>query len=250
MPVYNADAIVIRVRDFAEADKLVTFFTREEGKVHAVARGARRPRSRFAPATQLFTHCRVQCYSGRSLDTLTQVDITTSFRLLREDLTRLAYGSYICELTDATAQDRQKLESPFLLLLATLHLLDTPEVDPEPVAHAFELKLLSLLGFRPALGDCVGCGGPLPAGDLRFSPALGGALCSRCHGGGERIFMLSGAGRATMGQLLAADLRQVPGVPLPPPVAREIGQILEFYVEWRLEKRLRSLEFLHAVRGR
>lgn len=249
MAVYNADAIVIRVRDFDEADKIVTLFTREEGKVQAVAKGARRPRSRFAAATQLFTHCRVQCYSGRSLDTLSQVEITGSFRLLREELVRMAYGTYICELVDDMAPERQKLEAPYLLLLATLHLLATDGVDPEPVTRAFELKLLSLLGFRPVLGECVSCGGPLPAGEVRFSPPLGGALCDRCHGDGQRVLLIRRGALEAMRHLLDGDLRRAPLLRLGPDLGADVGRALEDYVEWRLEKRLRSLEFLHAVRA-
>lgn len=247
MAVYNAEAIVVRVRDFDEADKIVTLFTREEGKVQAVAKGARRPRSRFAAATQLFTHCQVQCYSGRNLDTLGQIDIVESFRLMREDLVRMAWATYICELVDEMAQERQKLEAPYLLLLMTLHLIATAGVEPEPVARAFELKLLSLLGFRPVLGECVACAGPLPAADVRFSPALGGALCNRCHGEGERIFMLSRDSLEALRHLLDGDLRRAHLLRLEPGVAAEVSRAMEHYVEWRLEKRLRSLEFLHAV---
>ncbi len=246
--IYNADAIVVRVRDFQEADKLVTLFTRERGKVQAIARGARRPRSRLAAVTQLFTHCRVQCYGGRNLDTLSQAEITESFRLLREDLTRMAYGTYLCELTDAVIQEDQSLEDGYLLLLTSLHLLATAGVDAGLVSQAFVLKLLALLGLRPVLHRCATCQNPLPAAELRFSPALGGALCNRCYGEGERVLLIGQETLVAMRDLLDGDLRQAPLLQLEPGVGAEINRVLEAFVEWRLEKRLRSLEFLQTVR--
>lgn len=240
---------MVRVRDFDEADKIVTLLTREEGKVSAVARGARRPRNRFAAATQIFTHCQVSLFSGRKLDTLSQVEIRESFRLLREDLVRMASATYLCELVDETVQEKQRMETVYLLLLSTLHLLAAADIPPEPVVHAFELKLMALLGFRPVLHACASCGGALPPGPVRFSPGLGGVLCDQCPGeeGGLVVRITRGAVE-TMRHLLEGDLRKAHLLRMGPDIRAEVARTLELYIGYRLERRLRSLEFLKSLR--
>lgn len=248
MPAYNAEAIVVRVRDLGEADKVVHLLTRDRGKVAAVARGARRPRSRLAAATQLFTYCHVQCWTGRNLDTLSQAEIRDSFPAVREDLVRTAWAAYACELVDEMAQERQPVPEAFALLLAALRLLASP-ADPEVVGHAFTLQVLSALGFRPALDRCAGCGGPLGTGPhVRFSAAAGGALCPDCHGDGERVRLLARGTLEAMRHLLAADLATPPRLRLGPDMARELAATLDEYVEYRLERRPRSLAFLQSLR--
>lgn len=235
------------MRDFGEADKIVTLLTREEGKVQAVAKGARRPRNRHAAATQLFTHCQVQLFTGRNLDTLSQTEMKTAFRLLLEDLERMAWATYLCELVDETVPLRERVDGIFLLLLTTLHLLASAGVPPESVARAFELKLLHHLGFRPVLEQCAACGGALPQGPVRFSPGQGGALCAACHGEGEAVLRLSRGTLETMRHLLNGDLRRAHLVKPGPEVRAELAQALEAYITYRVEKPLKSLAFLRSV---
>lgn len=237
---------MIRVRDFDEADKVVTLLTRDEGKVQAVARGARRPRSRYAAATQLFTHCQVAMYHGRNLETLSQIEIVDSFRFLREDLVRMAYATYMMELVDETVKEKQRQEALFLLLLTTLHLLGS-DTDPEPLLHAFELKLLTLLGFKPQLDACVHCGEPVEGTEIRFSPGLGGVLGPSCPSEGESVTRISRGALETMRRLQSGDLRRTHVIQVSPGTAAEIAHVLDSYIELRTERRLRSLEFLHQV---
>lgn len=250
MALYNADAIVIRVRDFDEADKIVTLLTREEGKVQAVAKGARRPRNRFSAACQLFTHAKVQCFHGRNMDTLSQTEITESFRKLREDLTKMAYATYACELMDEMLKEKEKNnETPFLLLLTTLHLFNEGE-NPESLLRAYELKLLSILGFRPNLEDCVSCGSALPEGPfVRFAPGPGGTLCDRCSGEGEAVLRLSRGALESMKRLMDADIRKTHVIRFSAEMQAEIARALEHYITYRTDRKLKSREFLEAVRG-
>ncbi|MFZ5815192.1 MAG: DNA repair protein RecO [Bacillota bacterium] len=251
MALYNADGIVIRVRDFDEADKVAVILTREEGKIQAVAKGARRPRNRFAAAMQLFTHVRAQLFHGRNMDTLSQVEIVESFRHLREDLVRMAYATYACEVIDALVADRQKHEPPFLLLLTSLHLFNEPEMAPEPILRAYELKLLSMLGFRPSLEACVSCGTREVAagGAVRFAPGLGGVLCPTCASEGEAVLRISRGSLETMKHLLDGDIRRAHVVRLAGETAAELDRVLSAYILMRTEKRLKSKEFLDTLRS-
>jgi DNA repair protein RecO (recombination protein O) len=249
LAIYNADAVVIRVRDFDEADKVVTLLTREEGKVQAVARGIQRPRKPLFSRRQLFTHFRAQLYHGRNLETLSQLDIVDSFRRLREDLLLMAYASYLCELADELIREKERSETPFLLLLAVLHLLNEG-TEPEPLLRAFQLKLLSMLGFRPNLEDCVSCGGPLPEGQpVRFAPGAGGTFCGKCSPDGEKAVLVSRGALETMKRLLDADIRRTHIIRLSPEVQAEVARSLDEYVTYRVEKRLKSRDFLDSMRG-
>lgn len=248
MSLYRAEAIVLRVRDFGEADKVLTLLTREEGKVQAVAKGARRPRNRLAGVTQIFTHCSLLLFRGKNLDTVSQGEITESFRQLREDLDKLAYATYFCELMDEMVKERDKNDDHFVLLLAALHLLnERPELVT--VRRWFELRLLSVLGYRPHLGTCVSCGAETEGTTLRFSPGQGGLLCPKCLGGDEEVILISRGTLETVKRLMQLDPRRAGVLRYGPETEVEMDRMLKAYIAFRLEKRLKSLEFLEMVTG-
>jgi len=185
-------------------------------------------------------------FHGRGLETLSQVEITDSFRRLREELLRMAYATYMCELVDEFIREKERQEALFLLLLATLHLLEA-ESEPAPLARAFELKLLALLGFRPQLEACVHCGEPAVGAEVRFSPELGGVLGPQCPSEGGSVLRLSRGSLETMRHLLTGDLRRAHVVRLDPATGAEVERALEAYIELRLEKRLKSRDFLRQI---
>lgn len=248
LSLYKAEAIVLRVRDFGEADKALTFLTREEGKVQAVAKGARRPRNRLAGVTQIFTHCSLLLFRGKNLDTLSQAEINDSFRRLREDLDKLAYATYFCELMDEMVKERDKNDDHFVLLLAALHLLnERPELAT--VRRWFELRLLSVLGYRPHLGTCVSCGAEIEGTTLRFSPGQGGLLCPQCLVGEDEIILISRGTLETVKRLMQMDPRRSGVLKFGPDTEAEMDRMLKAYISYRMEKRLKSLEFLEMVSG-
>lgn len=249
MALYNTEAIVIRTRDFDEADKILTLLTREEGKVTAIAKGARRPRGRYAAGAQVFTQIKASLFHGRNMDTLSQVEIVESFRMLREDLVRMAYGSYVCELMDEILKEKQRHESTYLLLLTTLHLLNEPDLDPEPHRRAYELKLLSMLGFRPSLEECVVCNSALPpTPQVRFAPELGGVLCPTCSSEGAAVHRISRGTLETVKRLLDGDIRRAGIIRVAGDMAVEIDKMVGDYIHHRTERKLKSKEFLDSVR--
>ena len=178
MALYKAEGIVLRTRNLGEADRIVTVYTRERGKVECVARGARRARSRLMGGTQLFTYARFLMFSGRNLDSLNQAEIKESFAKLREDLIQLGYASYLAELLDTMTEPGEPSEDIFFALLDAFYGLERG-VAPGTVARWFEFRLMSLLGYRPETSRCAACGGNLDA-DVRFSSKAGGLICSAC----------------------------------------------------------------------
>ncbi|BDG61400.1 DNA repair protein RecO [Caldinitratiruptor microaerophilus] len=244
MAEYNVEAIVVRVKAFGEADRLVHLLTREAGKLRVVARGARRPKSRFTPAMQLFTHCQVQCYRGRTLDGVRQVQILESFRALREDLERMAHATYACEMADELVLERQPAEAVFSLLLELLRTLASPDSVPGPALAAFQLQLLALSGFRPELGQCVACGSPVTGAHVRLSPAEGGILCERCAAGAGPVLRVARGALEAMRFLQGAGVGRAGVLRLQEGLWEQVRRAIEEFVEFRLERRLRSRAFL------
>ena len=154
---YRTEAIVLRRKDFGEADRVLTVFTPERGKVRLVAKGIRKPRSRKAGHLELFTCSRLLLAKGRDLDMVTQAETLLAYRPLREDLLRGAYAAYAVELLDRFTPDEQENAELYRLLRSMLGWL-CAEHDLALVARYYELQLLGLAGFQPDLRQCVAGG--------------------------------------------------------------------------------------------
>lgn len=244
MALYKAEALVLRTRPLGEADKIVTLLTQREGKVSAVARGARRVRSRLLGGTQLFMHGRFLLFRGKSLDTLSQAEVATPFRSLREDLTAMAQASYTAELVDLLVEEREPVEDLFALVLATWHWL-AAGTNAALALRAFELRAMAALGYQPVLAACSVCGGPL-AGRTGFSAAAGGAVCARCEPE-ARPRPISPVGLALLRHLAEAPFDNLVKLEASSQVLAEITQTLRLYVDYRLERAPRSLSFLETL---
>lgn len=237
MPVYKAEAIVVRRTNLGEADRVVTLFCRDQGKVAAAAKGARKPTSRFAGRLELFSHVRGLLAVGRTLDVVSQVEVVNAFGALREDLTRLSYAAFAAELVDRATADREPAPELFGTLRTALDLMQTG--DPEQVALWFTARLLLHSGYAPVTDHCQVCRTSV-RGDAVFSSALGGALCERDQHRDPEAATVSAAALRTIGQLLHLQPSAVGGLVLDRPLRVEVSGLLQRYAEYRLEIRLKS----------
>jgi DNA repair protein RecO (recombination protein O) len=240
MPLYSEQGIVLRSAKLGEADKIVTIMTQGSGKVRAVAKGVRKTTSRFGARVEPFTHVSLLLYRGRgALDTVTQAEIVAPHRPLREDLGLFAAGETMVEATDKVAEEHERNVRVFLLLLSGLRALETRPAEPTSVAESFLLKLLSLSGFHPNLSGCAVCGSPSPG---MFSSGQGGAVCPTCAEPGAEP-----ASRVAL-ELLAdlgnADLAEAGAIVPDPRTLREARGFLYGFVEYHLERRMKSLPML------
>ncbi|MGB7875375.1 MAG: DNA repair protein RecO, partial [Anaerolineales bacterium] len=176
-------AIVLRHADWGEADRFITLFTREQGKLRAVAKGARKITSRKAGHLEPFTHVKLQLARGRSLFIVTQADTIDAYLPLRETLVMTGTASYVVELLDRFVYEEEGANpSLFRLLAETLKRLADGE-DPWLAVRYYEMRLLDFLGFRPQLFECANCGREIKAEDQFFSFSSGGVICPRCGRG-------------------------------------------------------------------
>jgi DNA repair protein RecO (recombination protein O) len=234
--LYREQGVVLRTYKLGEADRIVVLMTQGEGKVRAVAKGVRKTRSRFGGRLEPFSHVDLSLYRGRELDIITQAEVVSLFRAVREDYDRMVAGSAMLEAVDQVAQEREAAVRVFLLLVRALRALDAAPRDPAVLLDAFLLKLMALEGYRPVLGECASCG--RSAELCAFSTVRGGALCAACRNGTESL--LDPGTVPLLAHLLTADMEQLDaGEPAPAP-RREAASVVKSYVEYHLDRRLRS----------
>ncbi|ATW27323.1 DNA repair protein RecO [Candidatus Formimonas warabiya] len=243
--LYSVDALVVRTRDFGEADKILTLYTKEQGKVQAIAKGVRKPTSRLRGGVQMFSHSRMLLYRGRSLDTVSQAETVEAFGGLQDDLLRLIYASYLAELLDGAVPDREPNEKLFLLTLLCLGLLLGD--DPELICRLYEIRLLYLLGYQPYLTECMLCHRSLGGGSFFLDPEAGGILCQNCVGDRGAKSAISPGTVLTMQKMLSMDPRQIFRLKISPMMRNELEKAFEHYLEYHLDKTLKAKRVLKTL---
>ena len=188
-------AIVLRVVDFSETSCVVNMFTRDFGKIGALAKGARRPKSPFESALDLLAVCRIVFIrkSSDSLDLLTEAKLERRFRSATRDLSRLYAGFYVAELLNELTDVGDPHPDLFEVANQTIQSIDASD-ELAPLVLRFELSALRLLGHLPSLNECVGCGKPVNATPrIAFGQISGGVLCATCRIGKQQVTSVSSA---------------------------------------------------------
>lgn len=245
--VYRTEAVVIRRSDFGEADRVLTLLT-PNGKRRVVAKGVRKTTSRLAGHIELFTHATMLLAVGRNLDIVTQSAIRENFDQLRGDLERIGAAYYAAELVDRMTEDEDENTRAFELLVGTLRALDATRSIGLVLRH-YELHLLDALGYRPQLHHCAVCQELLGEDTRHFSPAAGGALCSRCATSDREVQRMALPTFKLLRYLQAQPVEAVERLTISPETQREAEQLLRLYVRRILERDLKSAAFLEEVRG-
>jgi DNA repair protein RecO (recombination protein O) len=225
MAAEQALALVVRGTDWSETSRITTLFTREFGKVRALAKGGRRLKSSFDVSFDLLTVCRIvflrKAHGG--LDLLTEAQMAERFPALRENLPGLYAGYYVAELLSDGTQDYDPHPELFDAALETLRKLGKPGEATGDLVTRFELVWLKELGYSPRLDVCTGCGKAVPEGVPRvwYGPAAGGVVCTPCgptspdrrplSGDALRALAALTAGRPTDLEPVRAELRALLG---------------------------------------
>lgn len=252
---YRTEGIILNRRDWGEADRLITLFTPEHGKLRVIAVGARKPTTRKSGHLELFTRGVFVLARGRTFDKLTQAQTLDYFEGIRRDLTRIGQAGMICELVDRFFEEADASPAVYDLLHNALLALDSGD-NGDVVLFHFQMQLFDLVGYRPVLHHCVVCEEPLEPVAQFISVALGGVVCPACH---QRLHDEEGALARQMLRPLSlnalkvlrflqtAPWPRVRGLRLPPAVREEVRTLLELWATHHLERGLRSGRFLREV---
>jgi DNA repair protein RecO (recombination protein O) len=245
----RAEAIVLRHSDQGEADRLLTLYTREQGKVRAIAKGARKIASRKAGHLEPFTHVKLQLAKGRDLMIVTQAETIEVFMHLRDDLTRTSFAAYVVELLDRFVPDEETANPPlFRLLVETLSRLAS-EANPWLAVRFYEMRLLDYLGFRPQLFECANCENVIQAEDQFFSPALGGAVCPRCGQGLPGLWPISVEALKYLRHFQRSSFRDASRANPDDKAQKEIESVMQGYFQYLLERELNTPGFIKRVKS-
>ena len=249
MPQYKTPAVALYSLDFAEWDKLVTFFTRDFGKVKGIAKGAKRSRKRFGSGLEPLTYSTLSFFEKEraNLVRLNHCDIIESYPGIHDDVLKVGYASYLGELINEMAAEREANRELFKLFIIFLYLLNEPFFREEFI-RIFELRLLTLSGYQPELRKCVICRKEV-SGDKehRFSLNRGGLICSGCFKGSHDYPSLSGGTIKMLQRAQTIELEKVTRLFFSPQALEESRRILTRFIEYHLEKPLKSLQVLEQL---
>ena len=248
MAVRRDEAIILRTRDYSESDRLITFFSRNQGKLTGIAKGARRSKKRFVHTLEPCSHVAVT-YVDRPTSGLVRLDaseLKNAFITLRSDIARLGYASLSCEITMEISPERQANAPLFALLCKHLEQLELG-AEPENTSLLFQTRMLQLSGYGPNLQGCVQCGRQLRTGGDWFIAILQGGLVCKDHKHGQQPHPVS------LGTVML--LRQAQQLPLDKlwrlrfqrQSRQECRFLLVDLVRHYLEKDLKSLKLLYQI---
>jgi DNA repair protein RecO (recombination protein O) len=239
VPLYSDEAVVLRTRKLAEADRIITLLTRQHGVVRAVAKGVRRTSSKFGSRLEPFTHVDLQLAEGRNLDTITQAVTRAPYgAVISADYDRYTAASVMLETAERlVVEERQPSVQQYLLLVGGLRTMAAGERRPGDVLASFLLRSLAVAGYAPSFSACARCGLEGPHG--AFHPAAGGVLCARCRMPGAA--RPAGETLVLLGALLAGDWVVVDAAEQRH--RKEARGLVTAYLNWHLERGLRSLPY-------
>ena len=246
---FRTQAIILKRRDFGEADRLLTILTPDHGKIDVVAKGARKPTSHKTGHVELFTRADMLIHSGRELGIVGQVEMVAPYLGIREDLGRGAYASYCAELLDRfTAQGDEDYHNLFELFDNTLERLCIDN-DPRLAVRYYEVRLLDVVGFRPELSECVVSREAVKPEDQFFSYALGGVVSPGYAHEGSAAVPITVTTLKLLRHMQRSPYSHVKTLNITTALHNDVERIMLGYITFILERKLQSVDFIRRIRG-
>ncbi len=243
MPPVNVQAIVLRRRPLSEADKVLTLFTREMGKLSAIAKGARKPTSKLAGATETCVRARFHLAQGKTFWIVTQASVERARARLHRLLVNATAAIYACELVDCLLEENVPDEELFELLSNTLDALETSD-HPMWTLCRLENAVLLQQGYAPVLETCTRCAKPVDGEKIGFQPGSGGVLCASCARAENPVVMLSRLAWLTWRVVNAGGEAHFPGEA----AAVELERAVHLHLRYHLDREMKSTQVIWQLR--
>ncbi len=241
-------ALILKRRDFGEADRLLTIFTPGHGKLSVIAKGARKPASTKTGHVELFTRADLLIHQGRDLGLAVQAEMVAPYLEIREDLALGAYASYVVELLDRFTAEGDEDSAPlFKLLDETLERLCHDD-DPRLAVRYYEVRLLDLVGFRPELNECVISREAVQAQDQYFSYVEGGVVRPEYAAHTSSVIPIPMVTLKLLRHMQRSPYAQVKSLKISPLLHNDIERVLLGYITFLVEQKLQSVDFIHRLR--
>ena len=252
MPLLKTPAVVLKSRKWGDADRIVTYFTLQHGKVRGIARGARRMKSRFGSSLEPFVHCDLVLFEkpGDTLYRISQTDIRHAFPSIRTSLEAITGAAQLANLAGAVTADGDAVPHVFPALLEGLRAIEHSG-DPVLTAALYELEILRFAGYLPHLDRCNACQQHTNGGTWFFSPRAGGTVCSICvRQEPVPCLSVSPACLAFFRQALRMELSLLPRLKPTAAIRNELYEVIELYVECVAGRRMPRTRGMFAAEAR
>lgn len=247
-PTLKTLGLTVRYANYKDYDRMLSVLTPTEGRIDAIARGCRRPKSRLSAAAQPFAmgefafNVRGQRYA------LGQFELQESYYPLREDLTRLSYASYVTAMAAEAIQPRQQAVDEFALTLHALAFLAYSQMPPQDVAIIYTIQLMAMLGYRIETGRCVACGRPVQEGEtVGFDPRAGGVLCAACAVRAPQALAVDRGTLKMMEYIETIDPARMNVLRLSRRAREQLGAILRGFAAHRMDGARRLGRFIEKI---
>ena len=243
MSLYRDEAIILRTQKLGEADRIITMLTREHGRIRGVAKGVRRTMSKFGARLEPGSHVDIQMHIGKTFDTVTQVEAIMNYgEALTNDYQRWTIASAMLEAAERfTSQEREPALPEFALVVGAMAALSENRYDSSLILDAFLLRSLAIGGYAPSMTHCSHCEKPGP--HRYFSLVGGGSVCLACRP--SACATPAPETLALMGALLSSDWETAQGSQMRH--RREASGLVAAYLQWHLERGLRSLPMVERA---
>ena len=234
--------LVISENASGEADKYITVLTEDEGKVTLLARGAKKPKSKFMAAAGLLNYGTFHYFKGNGFNSLNSADITESFSGIKTDYEKLAYASFILEAADKTAYgDTAEL---LRLTLYALTALDKTQIQPTIINCAFKIKLLGIMGFLNTEDECVNCG---EENISFFSADEGGFLCDNCRKKFVDSVAVSNGSKRAMEYIHLSEMKKIFSFNVSETVMKELEAISDKGIRLNISREFKTDKILKTL---
>ena len=246
METFTVEAVVLRTDDFGDANRVVTLFSKEFGKLEANAYGCRRSRSPLVGALQMFNHVSATLTRGAKVDTIREAEVLHFYDALTKDLTRLSYASLLFEIVNRMTMPHQRELETFELLTKALPVLSVR--NPKVAALIGACQFMETSGVQLSFSRCVHCGRDI-AGDAAISLPDGGAVCMNCLDTAQDARPYPEGLRRTFETMLGFDWRDDTRLTFNTRLLHTAEDFFIEYVQSVLGNGLRSAQFIREFIG-
>ncbi len=239
-------AITLRRTDYKDSSQIVTFYTRDFGKIQTLAKGVKRSVKGISGGIDLLTYNHIVFIrkGSSALNILTEWALRDDFHLLRENPKKYYSAFYILELVREFTEENDKNEQLFDIFVNTLREI-TNKVDPTVNTIAFEVQMLALLGYMPEINHCVSCKVNVHSKRISFFSALeGGLICSDCGRGIREKVKISAGTIATLNYLVGRKIQNAGRLSIQPFLQDDIKRVLRYYLSFILNKKLKMWRYI------
>ncbi len=247
MSYLRTKGIIIKEVHVGEADKIVTIFSGDNGKLSARAKNARRPRSKLAAGTQYLCLSDFVLFKGSDMYSINSCDIAEPFYEIRNDLEKLTYAAHMTDIVGDVIQENLPSKRLLQLFLNSLYMLSKTEKNPELVVRVFELRLLTIIGYGPRVKGCVACGSE-DYSDCFFSFEKCGIVCKSCVGGINGVMSISPGTARALKHIVHSGMKELFGFDVSSDVLNELGRLSGRYLREQLDKEYTKLDFLKSLK--